>query len=65
MFLLASRGTTSRGRVLDFDRPTTPDDIVTFDFAGNVGGGLAMFNDATSYNAGVGAPKKQDPGTHA
>lgn len=46
---------------LNFYRPTTPFDIVTFDLAGNIGNGLAMFNDATSYNSGVGAPNFDIP----
>lgn len=41
----------------DFYRPTTPDDLVTFDVAGDINGGEAMFNDATDYNDGAGAPR--------
>jgi hypothetical protein len=40
----------------NFSRPTTPDDLVTFDVAGDINGGDAMFNDLTDYNAGAGAP---------
>jgi len=41
-----------------FYRPTTTNDIVTFAVGGStsLGGGNAMFNDATNYNAGSGAP---------
>lgn len=41
-----------------FYRPTTTNDIVTFAAGGNspLGGGNAMFGDATSYAVGVGAP---------
>lgn len=41
----------------NFFRPTTPDDLVTFDVAGHINGGNAMFNDATNYNDGAGAPR--------
>lgn len=41
----------------NFYRPTTPDDLVTFDVAGDIEGGEAMFNDATDYNDGAGAPR--------
>jgi len=42
----------------DFFRPTTYNDIVTFAVGGTpgLGGGNAMFNDPTNYNAGAGAP---------
>ena len=43
----------------DFRRPSTTDDLVTFDAAGHIAspnGGEAMFNDATDYNDGAGAP---------
>jgi hypothetical protein len=41
---------------IDFVRPTTRDDLVTFDAAGDINSGEAMFNDATDYNGGAGAP---------
>ncbi|MCG2720932.1 MAG: hypothetical protein L6290_02795 [Thermodesulfovibrionales bacterium] len=41
---------------VNFSRPTTFNDIVTFDVAGVVEGGNAMFNDATNYMGGAGAP---------
>jgi hypothetical protein len=44
----------------DFTRPTTNKDIVSFDVAGHLASGSqgrALFNDATSYNAGAGAPR--------
>jgi hypothetical protein len=40
----------------DFTRPTTTDDLVTFDAAGDINGCEAMFNDATDYLGGAGAP---------
>ncbi|OGW37763.1 MAG: hypothetical protein A2Y97_03710 [Nitrospirae bacterium RBG_13_39_12] len=40
----------------DFMRPTTLADIVSFDVSGQVGGGTALFGDATNYNWGAGAP---------
>jgi hypothetical protein len=40
----------------DFSRPSTQDDLVTFDAAGDLNGGDAMFNDVTDYNGGAGAP---------
>lgn len=42
----------------NFTRPTTANDIVTFAPGGSsiLNSGNAMFNDATNYNAGVGAP---------
>jgi hypothetical protein len=44
----------------DFYRPSTSDDLVTFDVAGQIvspDGGEAMFGDATDYNDGAGAPR--------
>lgn len=46
----------------NFCRPTTKNDIVTFDVAGQIESGMAMFNDDTSYNAGFGAPYFDLPG---
>ena len=46
----------------NFCRPTTKNDIVTFDVAGQIESGKAMFNDDTSYNAGFGAPYFDLPG---
>lgn len=40
----------------DFMRPTTLADIVSFDVSGQVGGGTALFGDATSYSWGAGNP---------
>lgn len=40
----------------DFTRPSTLDDLVTFDAAGDINGGEAMFNDMTAYDSGAGAP---------
>lgn len=43
----------------DFYRPSTTNDLVTFDVAGQIvspNGGEAMFGDATDYNGGAGAP---------
>ena len=40
----------------DFYRPSTTDDLVTFDAAGEINDGEAMFSDPTDYNDGVGAP---------
>jgi hypothetical protein len=42
---------------VDFNRPTTANDIVSFDISGTVNGGNAMFNDVTNYNGGAGAPR--------
>jgi peptide methionine sulfoxide reductase MsrB len=47
----------------DFCRPTTENDIVSFDVAGNIAGGEAMFNDDTDYDSGFGAPNFDLPGT--
>jgi hypothetical protein len=40
----------------NYFRSTTDKDIVTFDVAGQVNCGLAMFNDDTNYDSGGGAP---------
>lgn len=40
----------------DFFRPTTTDDLVTFDISGHINDGNAMFNDVTDYLDGAGAP---------
>jgi hypothetical protein len=43
----------------NFYRPSTTDDLVTFDVAGDIvspNGGEAMFNDGTDYDGGAGAP---------
>jgi len=50
-------GPTDPCNDVDFSRPTTANDIVSFDIAGVVNGGNAMFNDVTNYNAGAGAPR--------
>lgn len=46
--------TTANGQTelcdsVSFKRPTSKDDIVTFDAAGNLGGGMALFNDPSPY----------------
>ena len=40
----------------DFWRPTTLADLVTFDVAGDINGGEAMFGDPTDYDDGMNAP---------
>ena len=40
----------------NFCRPTTKNDLVTFDVAGQIESGMAMFNDDTCYDVGFGAP---------
>jgi len=37
---------------LDFMRPTSANDIVTFDATGNINSGQALFNDSSPYNTG-------------
>jgi hypothetical protein len=53
--------TTDICEEIDFSRPSTTGDLVTFDVTGIINSGKAMFGDATNYNLGGGAPNFDIP----